>query len=573
MVRLRVLASALALATILVACGSTRREGLASPPGPAGLGGPGSIVGNGNACVDGRVCVGFEIHSCDGDGGVGTKIGECSGAAEACLDGKCNTSCEGVEKGSPSNVGCEFWAVDLDNTVDPGSNSAAAPWGIVIANPGGSLADITIEQNDAEPGQPKQTTIWKRLTIDGGKVETVPMPTREVDGSLLGNNEGAGTVLSSRAFKITSTSPIVIYQLNALAQAFSNDGSLLIPRAGLGLVHRVLTYPTAYPAATIPFAPVRRAYITVVGVQDGTSVTIRTKTPTLGAPGFPALPVDGEMTVQLGAFDVFNLETDGNPGDFTGSTVVADKPVAVFTGTELSSVPGVGTNIPSQPGGEGGTCCLDHLEEQLFPVESYGKKFVIPHSAVRSTGGWIEPDVIRFMGVAAEATVKTSLPSPFDSFTLAPGEMRETYAQEDFTVEASEPIAIAQILVAQQWVQGNVIGDPSLTIFPAIDQYRRNYLFSVPTSWAQNYVVVSMPVDANITIDGAPIPSCVARASGTIDGVEWESRTCPLSEGPHAMGGDKAFGIAAYGYGNAGSYAFVGGANVTKIYAPPPLPK
>ena len=38
---------------------------------------------------------------------------------------------------------------------------------------------------------------------------------------------------------------------------------------------------------------------------------------------------------------------------------------------------------------------------------------------------------------------------------------------------------------------------------------------------------------------------------------------------PHAMVGDKPFGITAYGYGRAGSYAFVGGANVTKIYDPP----
>ena len=37
------------------------------------------------------------------------------------------------------------------------------------------------------------------------------------------------------------------------------------------------------------------------------------------------------------------------------------------------------------------------------------------------------------------------------------------------------------------------------------------------------------------------------------------------------MKGDKAFGIAAYGYGRAGSYAFVGGANVKKIYNPPPI--
>lgn len=560
--------SALLVGAIVLACGSDR-TGFGNDPPPGGLGTPG-LVGP-NKCVDGRTCVGTDIYACDGDQKLGERLGECVGGDEACIDGKCQAGCAALDQ-SPSNVGCEFWAVDLDNTVDPvpNGNAAGAPWGIVIANPGGAPADVTIEQNDAEPGQPRQVTLVQQLTIPSGQVQTVTMPTREVDGSLLGNNEGAGTVLSSRAFKVSSTAPVVVYQLNALAQAFSNDGSLLIPRGGLGLVHRVLSYPTAYPAQQ-PFIGARRAYVTVVGTQEGTTVTITTSTPTLEAPGFPALARGGEVTVTVGPFDVFNLESNGEPGDFTGTTVVADKPVAVFTGTEMSVVPTAGTNLPTVGGG--GTCCLDHLEEQLFPVESYGKRFVIPHSAVRSMGGVIEPDVIRFLGVASEATVKTNLQAPFDSFTLAPGQMVETYAQKDFVVDSSEPIAIAQILVAQEWISGPPIGDPSLTIFPSVDQYRRNYLFSVPTSWATNAVVVSMPVGAKITIDGIGLELCVVRPAGAIDGVEYETRTCRLTEGPHAMAGDKPFGIAAYGYGDAGSYAFVGGANVTKIYAPPPFPK
>lgn len=577
MLRLRPLPALILVGSIILACGSTRPrfdDDAAGPGGPGGgagdLGGGGVLGGGQSACIDGRTCVGFEIHTCDGDGGVGEKVGECIGADEACLNGACLSGCQAVDEGSPSNVGCEFWAVDLDNTVDPGSNSAAAPWGVVIANPGSALADVTIERNDAPFGQPAQVALVQKLAIPSGKVETVTMPTREVDGSTQGKNEGPGTVITSNAFRITSTAPIVVYQLNALAQAYSNDGSLLLPRGGLGLVHRVLAYPTAYPAP-VPIVGARRAYITVVGISSGTTVTIKTTTPTLGAPGFPAIAKDGEVTVTLGPFDVFNLESHGNPGDFTGSTVVANKPVAVFTGTEMSAAP-LNQSVPKPPSGEAGTCCLDHLEEQLFPVESYGKRFVVPHSAVRSVG-WIEPDVIRFMGVAATATVKTNLPAPFDSFTLEPGEMKETFAQGDFVVESSEPVAIAQILVAQEWLEGALKGDPSLTIFPALDQWRRNYLFAVPKSWNENFVVVSMPTGAAITIDGSPLPgACAVRSAGNVGGVEYETRTCPLAEGPHAMAGDKAFGIAAYGYGTAGSYAFVGGANVTKIYTPPPFP-
>jgi hypothetical protein len=54
-------------------------------------------------------------------------------------------------------------------------------------------------------------------------------------------------------------------------------------------------------------------------------------------------------------------------------------------------------------------------------------------------------------------------------------------------------------------------------------------------------------------------------------GVTYESRRCPLTVGAHRLSGDKPFGIVAYGYGAAGSYAFVGGADVKRIYDPPPI--
>jgi hypothetical protein len=564
----------LALAIGSGACGSSGKNGFGTDADGGtdpGLLGDGGKLGE-QGCVDGKICVGQDIYACDASGKATSKVGDCPGADQACIGGACRTGCDAVATVG-SNVGCEFWAVDLDQEYDGSNDAAGAAWGVVIANPGTQPADVLIEQNDASPGQPTKVSLAKHILVSSGNVETVVMPTREVDGSLMGKNEGAGTVLSSRAFRITSSAPVVIYQLNALAQTFSNDGSLLIPRNGLGKVHRVLSYPTGNPISIIAGMPVSRAYITVVGVESGTSVTVKTSTPTKAGPPYPAFAKDGVVTVTLGAFDVLNLESDGLPGDFSGSTVIADKPVVVFTGTELSGAPNTNKtpNIPQPPGG-GGTCCLDHLEEQLFPVESYGKKFAIPHSAIRSTTGYVEPDVIRIMGVAAPATIKTNLPAPDDNFTLNPGQVRETWTQTDFVLESTEPVAVSQILVSGEQVDGAYTGDPSLTIFPAVDQFRSNYLFAVPKSWDSNYIVVTMPKGAAIKIDGAPIPSsCATRTMGTVGGTDYESHTCPLMAGPHALTGDKAFGITAYGYGRAGSYAFVGGANVTKIYEPPPI--
>lgn len=562
---------AVASAFAFGACGSER---MAVDENDDGGTGPGPIL-NGDAssgdltCKDGKTCVGNEIHECDATGKAGAKIGECNGKTEVCIGGECQSGCAAADV-LTSNVGCEFWAVDLDQENDGSNDAAGAVWGLVLSNAGDKQAEVFIEKNDGPPGGPADVKLVKRVLVDPGKLETVEMPTREVDGSVMGKNEGPGTMLSSNAFRVSSSQPIIAYQFNALKSQFSNDASLLLPTGSLGSVYRVLSWPAGKPISFLG-SPIDRAYVTIVGTRTGTTVTVNVANATLAGGSVPATVKGGVVTATLGPYDVLNLETDGLPGDMTGTVVNASQPVAVFTGTELSGAPGT-KKPPAPPGNEKGTsCCLDHVEEQLFPVESYGKKFTIPRSPLRSSGtSYSDYDIVRFMGVAAPATVKTNLPAPDDSFTLQPGEVRETFTNKDFVADASEPIALGQILVSQEYTE-NVLGDPSLTIFPAIDQFRENYLFLVPTSWTKNYVAIAMPEGTNVTIDGAAPAGCVDAPIGSLDGKNWVAKRCPLTEGTHKMNADKAFGIAAYGYGRAGSYAFVGGANVKKIYNPPPI--
>ncbi|HEY8378016.1 MAG TPA: IgGFc-binding protein, partial [Nannocystis sp.] len=261
--------------------------------------------------------------------------------------------------------------------------------------------------------------------------------------------------------------------------------------------------------------------------------------------------------------------------DLSGTVVLSDKPVAVFSGVETTSAPGGVVDIPKYPGWpEDGTCCLDHLEEQLFPVESVGKDYVLTRSPIRSTGGWAEPDVIRFVGAAEDTVVTTNLPPPFDIFSLKPGEVRTTWAQADVIATGTKPFMVAQLLISQEYVQGNITGDPSLTVFPPVDQYRTQYRILTPEDdglwgWQTNYVVFATPPGNTITIDGVAPNNCVITYAGNLNGVDYESRRCPVSAGVHHMKGDMPFGVIAYGYGPAGSYAFPGGADAEPIYEPP----
>lgn len=574
----RFLSFALGTMILIVACGSESRGGFdqagTDPLGPNGSSGG---FNQAQGCTGGKMCVGNEVHECAVDGGVGTFVKSCDDSGNFCVAGECASGCDAAEN-QPTNVGCEFWAVDLDNEYSQANDAASAPWGVVISNFGTTQAVVNIERNDAAPGAPLQAASVQSFVLQPGELKEVQLPTREVDGSTSADN-GTGTALTSNAYRIKTSAPVVVYQFNTLKNSFSNDASLLLPRNALGNVYRVLGWPTAN-AITVPGLPAipgipDHSFVTILGTQAGTNVRVQLGGAIVAGATVPAKKKGDIVEAVLGPFDVLNLESDGLPGDMTGTVVESSAPVAVFTGGERGIAPGNTDGLPAPPGyTRDQLCCTDHLEEQLLPVTSYGKKFVMTRSPIRSTGGYAEPDIIRFMGVAAPTTVKTNLPAPFDLFTLQPGEVKDAWTQTDFVAEATEPVAIAQILVSAGFTNSPKYGgDPSLTIPPPIDQYRRDYLFNVPSSWDANFVVIATPEGAKVTIDGQEPAGCVVEKAGQLDGKSWEARRCQVSQGPHKMAGDQAFGIVAYGYGNVGSYAFVGGANVRKIYEPPPLVK
>ncbi len=569
-------------------CGQCELGGMFTPCNEDGS--PGTPITCPAACTPGvgcsdceagqKSCVNNEVHECTPDGKLGELVETCdSNAGLACSGGECKPGCA-VASDQPSNVGCEFWAVDLDQQ-DAFNDPANAPWGVVLANAGEAAAEVVIELNEAPPGTPPALSIVTQATLQPGKLEKIVLPTRELDCGVKPNDYASpGTCLSSNAYRITATSPIVVYQFNVFENAFSNDASLLLPTNALGYVYRVINWSAGHPVKIGGFGIIDRSYVTIVGTEANTHVTVKPSWRVRGNGSIPATGKGGTIEADLGPFDVLNLETDdatlqeaSMPGvaDLTGTVVQSNHPVAVFSGVESTSAP-YHVEIPTYPGWtDDSTCCLDHLEEQMFPLESIGKNFVITRSPVRSTGSYKEPDVLRFVGAAAKATVTTTLPPPFDSFTLEPGEVKDTWTDVDIIVTATEPVLIGQLLVSQGYVDGALKGDPSLTVFPPVEQYRSDYVFLTPGSWSENWVVVSAEVGASVTIDGAAPGGCIVAPAGTLDGKSHEARRCPLSEGAHTLSGDKPFGIVAYGYGAAGSYAFAGGADVKRIYDPPPI--
>ena len=430
-----------------------------------------------------------------------------------------------------SNVGCEYWAVDLDNAkVDSIRNAAAQQFAVVVSNPQPDLpAHIIIQQDDSVPGASPLVRTIDETSLLPLNLETFKLGPREVDGSSDGTfNTGTGTAISRHAYLVKSDVPIVAYQFNPLenVNVFSNDASLLKPVEALtydvgvmGKAYVALGWPQTIASTDDPetnFNPSNpvdlRAFLTLVGTRAATHVRIQTSTRVIaGGPVAETFP-GGTIETTLEPFEVLNLETGGANADFTSSIIEADQPIAVFSGSEASDAPAF-RSLSER------FCCADHLEEQLDPIRTAGQRFVLAHTpsrtqAVKNAGGVIgvvaEPEFFRVMAVAeAGANVETSLPPPDDRFRLSGrGAVRDLVTYADALLTADGPIMIADVQAGQEAAfvpRGLPGGDPSLVIVPPIEQYRSDYNFLTPDKYAFDFIIVNAPPEASIVLDGQPV--------------------------------------------------------------------
>jgi hypothetical protein len=306
------------------------------------------------------------------------------------------------------------------------------------------------------------------------------------------------------------------------------------------------------------------------------------------------------LVLDIGAFDVVNLETQGFMADFTGSTIEASQPVTVFVGSEASDAPVFNEYETRQ-------CCADHLEEQLFPDNTLGAHFFVarmpprakalnaallnPADSVAETN---EPEWVRIVATASGVTeISTTLSPPFNRIGLKQYEDVILKADRDFELNADKPIAVLQTLPSQEVVGIPKYfpgGDPSIIAVPPVEQYRDNYVFLTPNEYAFDFVTITAPVGARVVLDGVSVAEqCTTAAipgadkDGGATDTGWQAHRCSFSkprissppnpqieyemrrEGVHTIEADQPVGIVVYGFDRFVSYAYTGGLNLLEI--------
>ena len=433
---------------------------------------------------------------------------------------------EGCTPPANSNIGCDFFAVSLPNTL---LDQTTFSFGVQLLNLTTSTANVSISGGGL--ALPDSFTIASASSASHALpwVSTLSMST-------------ATSKIAAGAYRIATSQPVSALQLNPTSYVVSgsvfsqsNDASLLLPVKSAGTAYRVVTSPTWNN-----FGSQAPGHFAVVGTTVGTTVTIAAAGTILPGAGLSA---NGGSAV-LDAGDVLlvssalNAPMNGYGADLSGTLITSTAPVLVWSGH-------TGTNVPA------GTAFADHLEEIQPPISALGDDYVIVRPGNPSSGSQTGArHMVKLVG-AVNGTILTT--DPF--IAGAPGSLQAGQASTfeatvDFHLHANQPLAVALFMEGGQTTGFNGAGDPSQSIAIPTSQARRSLDFLTPSQLGPWYAQVVAPANAKINVDGSAVSGWTP-----ISGSGYSVALVALSAlDVHHAAGNRPFTLSVYSYPTFTSY-------------------
>lgn len=492
-----------------------------------------------------------------------------------CQGGGCVSGCGGTAK--ESYIGCGFRAADLDNLdqTNSGESANAKQFAVTVSNTTDN--ELTVDVTDGNGQDVTSASVLPQ------SLEVIDLPRNDVEDTSLSRNN----------FNIQAGGPVTIHQFNPKNQSnvYTNDASLLLPANALGTDYIVNGWPSLADTGAG-----QRQYATIIATQEGTTtVDVTTPGDVIAGDEIEALSAGESAQYELDQGQVLQLmaeQTRGN--DLTGMEISADQNISVFSGHECADVP-LGTPV------------CDHLEQQLFPTDTWGKSYVLSKFAPRGD----EDDLYRIVAARDGTTINTVPPvpqtpdgEPLDGATLDAGEVKEFRFRGDLIVNADKPISVAQFMVGAYYadpdkrcnpLQGETggccnprtgmtegcmvektcddpdnnsrIGDPAFLMNVGTSQYRNNYVIQTPEGYQEDWINIVAPSIAELQIDGDDLST----SGDQIGQTRWKIYRVKVDSGVHRISSKdgKKFGLYAYGYECDVSYAYPGGLDLNSASPSP----
>ena len=149
----------------------------------------------------------------------------------------------------------------------------------------------------------------------------------------------------------------------------------------------------------------------------------------------------------------------GSPKDLSGTKIVTNKPVSVFSGHQCGNVPW-------------GVLYCSHLIEQIPPTALWGKVFYIIPLANKTSY------TIKTLAAYNSTTINVYCNNTMESYTINEGEFINRISQinEYCAIYSNKEVLVVQLSHGGREDNGN--GDPMMTLVPATNQYLNKFDFS-----------------------------------------------------------------------------------------------
>jgi len=441
------------------------------------------------------------------------------GSKEGCSgQGNCIALCEMVKE-NPSSIGCSFYANRMDNFYGD-QNDSVVVGNVSTTDPVSVQLYFTPNGSNVEQAQGAPVTVPAKGTY------TFTLTNTPVDK--------VSVLRKGGSYRVQSDLPIIAYQHSPIGMIYTNDASMLLPDYALKQNYVVASYRDGlggYPS-----------YFNVIATEANTTVKWTPPVATSAGTGVPAVAANATGQVVMNRFDTLQVRV-ANGQDISGTIVESDKPIWVVGATECVNVP------------NGVTYC-DHIEEQMLPLDYWGKEYVGAHSPKRGS----EKHHWRIFAGEDNTTVTTTPAQPGTPFTLAKkGQFKDLVVANNtsFVFTGDQPFLPVQYLEGTSG--GANDGDPSMYQMIPVEQFLTSYAFATGTNYPKNYVQIIRKVGgADVMLDGAAVTGYYTVGS-------YEVADKLINQGSHFAESAEAFGIIGIGYSAATSYAYPGGLRLKVI--------
>jgi hypothetical protein len=323
---------------------------------------------------------------------------------------------------------------------------------------------------------------------------------------------------------------------------------MVLPAQSIGAHYRVMTYKQTSTDAVAATSGGRggAGRIAIVGTQPNTHVSLTLSASAAGLATDPPPPLD---SITLGDGDVYQLYSAEEGSDLTGTEIVADAPVAVFSGNMTTSY---GAN------NKRGVNSPDMVHEQMPPVGAWSRRWVAaalpPQADTCDTlfgppGPW--SSIWRILASQDGTSVTFDGPPGILGLPGAPIPLQAGDVWQMVTSGGSFKVtATSAVLVTQ-----GIDCEPSLALAVSLDRLLDDLIFAVLPNFDQLISVVR-PQGTPITFDGALVDDAAFLPAGAgFEVAQIQVPPCGISQVvcTHELAGH--FGMTLRGMDVLSSYA------------------